>query len=710
MVLLKDKKNICIVIVFFFLILSLLIFSSPFYIPVKLYIYGSGVPRNSELLMQWDSGYGLNQYETEKVVVGAVQPDQFNLFHVVIRKLEKKNSIAAGSRVICNGIWVDDKLYPVQHLISAENISLDKKLLEVTSTQSALEFSLNARSHIRIEFLTFNFGGKVEVQVNDWRQTYDLYTPNDLSKWGRENIKTIDLWPLSSDASFIVSMDLRRYSISSLQVKANDFTPFFLSGVDLSIKGQDKTSLAIDSDETGCSYSIILPDELRKKYFHPVRFFQQLIYTFLLTWIAVRFWLFISSFGNIKNIVVEQEGYVFLLFLVPSLVIGFLWQLAFWPAVMSVDSLKVWRAAQIPGLFLADHPVMNVIFYNFLSMFWNNIAVVPLVQIIATSCLTAAIFHYCYRHSVPVIALVLLYLCIIFSVPICLYNIILWKDIPFALLILLLAFIFVVLFKSGRDGKHKLSRLHWTFIFLITCCLPLIRYNGIIYLVLVPFYLLLLKFIKVKRKTIISVVSGVVFIFIVCFSFTPISSFMKTKVYLVSQGFAYLQRMNLSLSSHFFSEKTQDYFTIFNVNQNKTQWDLWHYYLHDRYNYSFLKRVRWSDVYRYIPEKPIYKPLHDLGMKIYGKSYKKPWVYFTWNPFYLLILLPIMVLLWKWFPVSALFSGFILAQVLTLLVIVQVLNWRYYYFAYIGILYLLPLIGIDMTDIYSSRLKKKNAF
>jgi hypothetical protein len=69
-------------------------------------------------------------------------------------------------------------------------------------------------------------------------------------------------------------------------------------------------------------------------------------------------------------------------------------------------------------------------------------------------------------------------------------------------------------------------------------------------------------------------------------------------------------------------------------------------------------------------------------------------LYFTWNHLHGLALYLVAVLFYFRLPASAIFSGFILAQVLTLLFI-DVMNWRYYYFAYLGGFLVVPLIVLD---------------
>ena len=83
-------------------------------------------------------------------------------------------------------------------------------------------------------------------------------------------------------------------------------------------------------------------------------------------------------------------------------------------------------------------------------------------------------------------------------------------------------------------------------------------------------------------------------------------------------------------------------------------------------------------------------------MKIYEKNYHNPWTWVSWNPVWLLTLLPFVTLLFWWFPHTAVLGVVLLAGALPL-VYLKIFNWRYYYFLYLGLFFVLPLIGLDIT-------------
>ena len=120
-----------------------------------------------------------------------------------------------------------------------------------------------------------------------------------------------------------------------------------------------------------------------------------------------------------------------------------------------------------------------------------------------------------------------------------------------------------------------------------------------------------------------------------------------------------------------------NYPRLLDIKRNQDSSDFWHYYLNDRYAYTFLKEVSWSDVYPYLSKDDLPFPkLHHTGLQIYRSSLDYPWLYLSWYPFVFLYLFPLSILLFRWFPRAAVFSTVILAQAAALLLIVGTVNWR----------------------------------
>ncbi|MBW1959589.1 MAG: hypothetical protein JRI63_13885, partial [Deltaproteobacteria bacterium] len=370
---------------------------------------------------------------------------------------------------------------------------------------------------------------------------------------------------------------------------------------------------------------------------------------------------------------------------------------AFWPGMMSIDSLVIWRAAKFPEVMINVHPVFNEIFFMYLMHIWNHPAVVPLVQIVLASLLGAHIFFSINRKGVRLPFLMPFFLLFIFSIPVGLYNITLWKDIPFALLVLFWAHKLANMAEKKRKGELHISRQEWAALFLLYIALPLFRHNGAVYFFVIPFLMVCLKIISVKRLAFVAAPLAVVGIAIPLIFFSGMQ--IKGKYYLFEKSKSILKNSvnHTSLSSP--KELFQKYFKIFDINKRQGVWDLWHYFLYNQYDYHrLIKPAGWWDAFPY--RNPKDRPsdqLYRLGMKAYKFSYLEPWAYLTWNPVYFLYLFLAAVVLFKIFPFSAIFSFFVLVQIFLLLIIVD-LNFRYYYFAYLSSFFLVPMMMRDIKN------------
>jgi len=122
----------------------------------------------------------------------------------------------------------------------------------------------------------------------------------------------------------------------------------------------------------------------QKRYFQWQRLVTQLLFAALSTWLISALLRVYRASGGFSEIV-RGEKRVFVIDLAGAAGCYLVWLLIFWPGVMSVDSLKIWRAAQLPEVYLNDHPILNVFLYSYLYHIWNNQAVVPLFHVLVTS-------------------------------------------------------------------------------------------------------------------------------------------------------------------------------------------------------------------------------------------------------------------------------------------------------------------------------------
>jgi hypothetical protein len=443
-----------------------------------------------------------------------------------------------------------------------------------------------------------------------------------------------------------------------------------------------------------------------KSYFRPIQFCQQIICALLSTWLLFALIRRYQSAGGMRAVFFAEQRYFFWGLFSTGLAVFGMWLAAFWPGVMSVDSLKLWRAAMLPDVYLNDHPVLNVFFYKYLYQLCGYSAAVPLVQVILTALLLSWFFFWLFRQGVSAKFVIPCFLFVLFSVPIGVYNMMLWKDIPFALLTVFWACLLVKLYQERRQGC-----LQWTWqrvftLLLLGLTLGLIRHNGLVYLVVLPILFFLLRLVPMKKAltglAALLIVGGIAFTILQSTGKVADAGFFTRKIENYS---GQLSVQNLSGDA---KRTMRDYLTVLNINQTDQKWDKFHYYFHDRYAWWFLLHSEWWDLYPYEKEVVPFPKLRKAAMGIYEKSNQEPWVFLSWNPVWLLGLLPVLTLLFWWFPNTAILGVVLLSGALPL-VYLKIFNWRYYYFLYFGLLFIPAFISLDVTCLKKDKSAKKIA-
>jgi hypothetical protein len=691
----KSTRTILRGILLFCFCLTWFVINGSWYEAERLRIEGvvSALPARVEVL--WDSDSGFNRYERKGFNLDTTLPAGQTRHDIRIRYADARNGASLAKDVLCRTIWVDGSpvdLVPLAAggaVVNEEGVLLDLPGAE-------LRLQTEARESIRIELATNNHSGKVEVEINGRHNRYDLYMANV-----EANTLTIEHWIVDDQGRFAVEMVLPRYALRHLDVRTVPGTPENrFTRITVDRKGQTITKL--DQPEGVPAQALYKINRESRSYFHPVHFSLQLLFAACTTWGLLILLQSARRFQTWRNFLLGEQRGVFWGFFVVALCWFSLFLAAFWPGVMSVDSLKIWRAAMLPGVFLNDHPVLNVVLYMYLMQLWNHVAIVPLVQIFFTALLGASIFFWLYRQGLSLPWLLPFYLAFVLSLPVALYNLMLWKDIPFALLVVFLAWTVVRLYERKRTGIPIASR-QWVMLILLSLALAFTRHNGIVYLLFIPVLLCLLGFVPLRRiiqTAVVFTVLGLVAVAMVRFS----GHSLETN-YLTQQGRGHVKQMLRSGVGERLLTAVKAYPGVLDINQTASKWDLFHFYLNDRYDYRFLTRAGWNDVYPYAAGPPGKHPLPPSSsiMAWYTHSYTEPLVFFTWNPVFLLLLFPVAILLFPLLPRSAIYAGFFLVQVAALLVVVHVLNWRYYYFLYLGSLFLVPLMLLDLKTWWQNR-------
>lgn len=679
-----DKKKVIFFTLSFFLFLAWGVYTTGWYETTHLKVNGVAEGGEADLAFLWDSGEGLNNYEDREVLVNVLRKVGEDKQHIRIKALQEKHPHSTGTNVSVIRIIIDGKEFDLRS-VKPRSIFNDILAIHLTPEDPVYEFYAEVQQHIQIVFAKSGYFGKVAVEIDGTSSTHDLYASS-----GRYDKKPYDYFLLQPDRSFQIDLELPRYRIKSLLLRNKEpENPVSFSEV-LLCHENDCNVLSFDPNSSVSELLFHEPNQSLKRFFDPARFCFRVIFALGNVWLLSLLAAVIRREGAFPLFFHRDRRFFWSCALIFGTV-NFMILVPFWPGIMSQDSLAIWRASGLPGVYINSHPILNQLFYFYLRGIWNNPAIVPLTQIIATSLLVAYTFEKIRKEGVSLRFLVPLFLVLLCSLPVHLYNVALWKDIPFALLVVTWGLFFVL-------GEQKVSRLHrsvsfWGLLLLSYIGIGFFRHNGLVYLLIIPLFWVLTSRFDWKKGAMYSLMAIVLA--------TSLLWSMKNL-----KAIGGLDFLSDALVRHTMFLKNSDipremlrvgkgYFQVFDMEKEGTVSDKWHYYLNDRYSWDYLRVSGLSDYYGYVDRKPYFPKLRKKILKIYQASYEKPWKYLIWNPLHMLILVPLVFLGLRLFPSAAIYSGFLLCGVIPILAI-DIFNWRYYYFFYFGLYFILPLMLLDL--------------
>lgn len=167
------------------------------------------------------------------------------------------------------------------------------------------------------------------------------------------------------------------------------------------------------------------------------------------------------------------------------LAVYLLWWLAYYPGIMTPDSLDQWRQA-ISHSYSDAHPFTSSLVMSFFRAIYDTPAWISLLQVIIMSGTIGLTLGYCVRRGVSkyIVGTLLAGFALwpVFGI----YTVTIWKDILFSIFIVIAS---ILLFIIIADKQYRNQRWPLICLAVIAALIALWRHNGIIYLLL-PFILL----------------------------------------------------------------------------------------------------------------------------------------------------------------------------------------------------------------------------
>jgi len=268
------------------------------------------------------------------------------------------------------------------------------------------------------------------------------------------------------------------------------------------------------------SSKVVLTDlNMNTQRFNPVLFYTQILLALLLAWIVYEF-LGLKKHCQKENwgatfrfIFFEEKHWIFWTMFLTSFIIFFLWLLGQWPGMMTNDSFDSWQ--QIKTLKFSNfHPYVFTLYILVLTQILNSPAMVGLFQILIVSALGSYIFYFLIKEGLNFILVIPFFIAFIFSPLVGAYNIVIWKDIPFSILIVFWAFyMYYLCYRKVYSSYEQFSFKKVLLLSFLLILLCLIRHNGIVYLIFLPLIIGLLRVMPRKRYILFLVFTFIFYIF-----------------------------------------------------------------------------------------------------------------------------------------------------------------------------------------------------
>lgn len=180
--------------------------------------------------------------------------------------------------------------------------------------------------------------------------------------------------------------------------------------------------------------------------------------------------------GQSRPVTMEKVGrHEWLIYAIPMGIVWGILLLAFWPGMMSPDSMDQWGQLS-SGIFDDSHPIAHTLLMWLITRTWFSPAAVAIFQIVFLSVTSAWGIGVLRQMGLPKWGAWLLAIVFAFSPINGNMVITLWKDIPYSTALFLFSIFFLQIIESG--GEWLSSKLNCLWLVIIGLMIALFRHNG----------------------------------------------------------------------------------------------------------------------------------------------------------------------------------------------------------------------------------------
>lgn len=238
-----------------------------------------------------------------------------------------------------------------------------------------------------------------------------------------------------------------------------------------------------------------------------------IMFSYLIDIIALSQMFFVLFLILERYSIISKVEYVnrkrILFYVIPILTVYSIYFISFYPANMSPDSMDQWAQTH-GGVFNNWHPTYHTLLLWIFYSIWSSPAIVSIFQILFMSLTFGYILYYLEKLGLDRRLCLLLMIIIAFNPVNGMMSITLWKDIPFAVMSLILVVMLFKVYKSNYAWFYVKRNLIFFVFVLIN--VGLLRHNGIVTVIGVSIVLLAL-YLKQFKKNILII--SIVFISII---------------------------------------------------------------------------------------------------------------------------------------------------------------------------------------------------